>query len=114
MGGHTVAKIVSAMIEWLDMKLQDDAVRREVESTVLSVDESDKTAALRTVILSKLTETKDQDRLGAVIGGAYAALAEIRPVVDAAFKAGDTQEALVETLIRTLSSGVAEVTPPAG
>lgn len=79
--GRTVTDVVRGMTEWLDMKLQDDRLRREVESTVMTVPEADRGNKLKQVLVNKLEKAlsdADDTKLQAAVDSVWLTSSDMR------------------------------------
>lgn len=79
--GRTIVEVVRGMTEWMDMKLQDDRLRREVESTVMTVPEDERGNKLKQVLLAKLEKAladADDTKLQAAVDSVWLTSSDMR------------------------------------
>lgn len=79
--GRTLVEVVRGMTEWLDMKLQDDRLRREVETTVMTVPAEERGNKLKTVLFNKLDmslKLADDTKIQAAVDSVYLTSSDLR------------------------------------
>jgi hypothetical protein len=79
--GRSVTEVVRGMTEWMDMKLQDDRLRREVESTVMTVPKEERGIKLKQVLLAKLDNaltSADDVKIQAAVDSVYVSSSDLR------------------------------------
>lgn len=101
--GHTVDRIVFGVTEWLDMKLQDDLLRKKTEETLLTVPGTDRDQRLNTLLTGRLESSADDvDLIKMAIDTVYVSSPKYRERIEVLMGEGKTSLEIRDLLLGEL------------